>query len=189
MLAAILHLKGAAVAHKGKSFLFLGRGGNGKTELVKAMCANGAGLMTNTHLLVDGGSVYGVKSNIRVRDDGQDVYIPVDEELKVHDGWLPIGGVFWVKYRTDGRAVVRTLPSDYARANLQYFSESIRNWELKEDIADYLNSDPFELAEHMNGIDKMLTEFCETHYIRYMNLDIFSDQGMEALISAMEVAH
>ena len=48
---------------------------------------------------------------------------------------------------------------------MQYFSESIRNWEIKEDIADYFNSGPFESAEQVNRIDKMLNDFCESNDI------------------------
>jgi len=184
--ASMLHMKGAAVAYKGKAFLILGRGGSGKTEIAKALCKNGAGLMANTHLLVDGGEVCGIKSNIRVRDNGRDIYVNQQRNFNVHDGWLPIGGVFWVNYRTDGTTLVESLPSSYARANLQYFSESIRNWELKEDIADYFSSDPFAFAEHVNRIDKMLNDFCESNDIYYLSLDVFSNDGMERLISVME---
>lgn len=49
---------------------------------------------------------------------------------KPGQGQLPIGGVFWVNYRTDRRTLVESVPSSYAKANLQYFSESIRNWEV-----------------------------------------------------------
>lgn len=52
-----------------------------------------------------------------------------------------------MNYRIDGRTLIESLPPSYAKANLQYFSESIRNWEIKEDIADHVNSDPFEFAE------------------------------------------
>lgn len=188
--ANMLHLKGGAIAYKGKAFLFLGRGGSGKTEVVKALCKNGAGLMANTHLLVDGESVCGIKSNIRVRDSGCDVYVPVDQgqDFNAYDGWLPIGGVFWVNYRTDGRTLIERVPSGYAKANLQYFSESIINWEIKEDIADYFNSDPLEFAAQVNRIDKMLSDFCESNDIYYLNADIFSGDGMEKLISVMEAS-
>jgi hypothetical protein len=186
--ASVLHLKGAAVAYRGKAFLFLGRGGSGKTEVVQALCRNGARLVANTHLLVDGGVVCGITSNVRVRDDGCDVYVPVDRQqtLDADDGWLPIGRVFWVKYRTDGESLVRTLPSSYARANLQYFAEAVTNWELKEDLADYFGSDPFEFAEQVNRTDRMLIEFCENHEFYYLNLDVFSDAGMRKLMSVME---
>lgn len=186
----MLHLKGGAVAYGGKAFLFLGRGGSGKTEVIKALCKNGARLMANTHLLIDGDSVFGIKSNIRVRDNGRDVYIPVNKQnnFNTYDGWLPIGGVFWVNYRTDRRTLVESVPSSFAKANFQYFSESIRNWEIKEDIADYFNSDPFKFAEQVNRIDKMLNDFCESNDIYYLNLDIFSSDGMERLISVMEAS-
>lgn len=184
----MLHLKGAAVAYQGKAFLLLGRGGSGKTEVAKALCENGAGLMANTHLLVDGGSVFGVKSNMRVRENGRDVHLPIHEQknLNVHDGWLPIGGVFWMKYRTDGQTMIQTLPSSYAKANLQYFAEAIKNWEIKEDVADHFGSDPFEFGGHVNRVDKLLNDFCESNDIYYVNSDIYSGDGVRRLLSIME---
>ncbi len=186
----MLHIKGGAVAYNGKAFLFLGRGGSGKTEVVKALCKNGARLMGNTHLLIDEESVCGIKSNIRVRDDGRDVYIPVSQQqnFNAYDGWLPIGGVFWVDYRTDGRIIVERVPPIYAKANLHYFSASIANWELKEDIADYFNSGPFSFAKQVNRIDKMLDDFCERNDVYYLALDIFSNDGMERVVSVMEAS-
>ena len=188
--ANMLHIKGGAVAYKGKAFIILGRGGSGKTEVVKALSKNGADLMANTHLLIDGGSVCGIKSNMRVRDGGRDVYIPVDQQhgLNAFDGWLPIGGVFWVKYRADGKTMVKRMPPQCAKANLQYFGESISNWEIKEDIADHFESDPFEFAEQVNRVDTMLNNFCETNDVYYLNVDILSDHGMEKLVSLMEAS-
>ena len=49
--------------------------------------------MANTHLLVDGGSVCGVKSAMRVLTCDGDVYVPVGQQADdPDDGWLPIGG-------------------------------------------------------------------------------------------------
>lgn len=184
----MLHIKGGAVAYKGKSFLILGRGGSGKTEVIKALCNNGATFMANTHLLINGGSVCGVKSNIRIRENDSDVYVSVNQQLNynVYDGWLPIGGVFWVKYRTDGITLIENIPSNYAIPNLQWFTESIGNWEMKEDLADCYNSDPYEFAEQINKINTMLNDLCEKNDIYYLNLDIFSKEGMERTISTME---
>lgn len=187
MRANLLHLKGAAVAHEGRAFLFLGRGGSGKTEIVKALCANGSTLMANTHLLVDGGAVRGVRSTMRVRDNGRDVYVSTDgaHSGEAPEGWVPIGGVFWVKFRTDGVSIVEAMPSSCAYTNLQSFAEAVRNWELKEDIADHFGSDPFEFAEHMNRVDKTLNDFCQRNAVYYANLDIFSREGRDRLMSAM----
>lgn len=184
----VLHLKGAAVAYQGRAFLLLGRGGSGKTEVAKVLCENGAELMANTHLLVGGGSVCGIKSNIRVRENGRDVYLPVgrQQNFTSGDGWLPVGGVFWLKYRTDGQAAIRSMPPSYAKANLQYFAESIKNWEIKEDIADYVRSDPFEFAELVNRVDQMLDDFCADNEVHHVNVDIFAAQGLAAVMSLME---
>jgi hypothetical protein len=184
----MLHIKGGAVAYKGKSFLILGRGGSGKTEVIKALCKNGAEFVANTHLLINGRSACGIKSNIRVRDNGCDVYIPDNQQQNdnAYDRWLPIGGVFWVNYRIDGITLIKNIPTNYAMPNFQYFTESIGNWEIKEDIADYFNIDPFEFAEQINRINKMLNDFCENNTICYLNLDIFSNDGMQKTIALME---
>jgi hypothetical protein len=188
--ADMLHIKGAAVAHEGRAYLLLGRGGSGKTEIARTLCGNGARLMANTHLLVHGGSVCGVTSNVRVREGGRDVYVPPNHErgLPIYNDWLPIGAAFWVKYRTDGRAVVEGVPPRVAKANMRYFSESISNWEIKEDIADHFRSDPFAFAEHVNRTDELLHEFCESNDIYYANLDIFSPEGMDGLMSVMKTS-
>ena len=186
--ANVLHLKGAAVAYEGQAFLMLGRGGSGKTEVVRALCERGAGLMANTHLLVDGGSACGIRSNLRVRKNGRDVYVPVDRQpdLAASVGWMPIGGVFWLKHRSDGASHVRRMPPGHARANMQLFSEAMRNWELKEDVADLVDGDPFEFAELVMRIDALLDVFCDRHEVHYLNLDIFSGDGMERLLAAMQ---
>lgn len=185
--ANMLHLKGGAVSYKGKAFLILGRGGSGKTEVVKALCKIGAKLMGNTHLLIDASRVCGIKSNMRVREQHRDVYVSTQPEvLEATPTWLPIGGVFWVKYRVDGRSFVDRLPTPYAKANVDLFSESIKNWELKEDVADFYKSDPFQFGEHLSRLDRLLSDFCERNEVYYLNLDVFSDSGADALSALIE---
>jgi hypothetical protein len=184
----LLHIKGGAVAYKGKSFLFLGRGGSGKTETINRLCKNGASFMGNTHLLVKNQGVFGIKSNIRVREDGADVYVPISHlhNDNICDEWLPIGGLFWVKYRTDGKTTIKEMPADYAFTNLQWFAESIGNWELKEDMADYCMHDPFVFAHRMNHVNELLKRLCADTPIFYLNTDILSDAGLSKTISLMD---
>jgi len=181
----MLHLKGAAVAFEDRAMLFLGRGGSGKTELVTALRRSGAGLIGNTHLIVDRDAVCGVKSNMRVREHGCDVYVPVDQALGLSHGWLPIGGVFWLKYRTDATTEVMPMPLDSAKANVRYFAEAVRNWELKEDLADHSNGDPFEFAVQINRLELLVDEFCERHPMNYLTTDVMSTSGMDRLLSVL----
>lgn len=184
----MLHIKGGAVALNGKSFLILGRGGSGKTEIINELCKNGASFMGNTHLLVDDQFAYGIKSNIRVRENGRDIYVPVDQlhNGNVYGGWLPIGGILWVNYRTDGQTIIKEIPVAEALPNLQWFAESVGNWELKEDIADYCNLDPFAFAAQINKINTMLNNLCTNNSIYFLNTDIFSADGFAKTISLLE---
>ena len=183
----ILHIKGGAVAYKGKSFLFLGRGGSGKTEIIRRLCKNGASFMANTHILVDQSFACGIKSNLRIREEEGDSYYTVEQlySNNVCDGWLPIGGIFWVKYRDDKIAFIKKLSPLCAFHNLRWFTEAIANWEMKEDIADYLNSDPLVFAKQLINIDHNIEAMCKNHPTYYLNLDIFSDIGLKKTISLM----
>lgn len=86
----------------------------------------------------------------------------------------------------DGVSIMKSIPSSHALPNIQFFTESIINWEMKEDIADYFNSNPFEFAEDLNLTNKMLKDFCDNNSIYYLNLDIFSIDGMQKNIAVIE---
>ena len=145
--------------------------------------------MANTHLLIDNNFIYGIKSNIRIRENNCDEYVPINQLFNdnVYDGWLPIGGVFWINYRTDSTTLIKKIPPQYAFPNLQWFTESVGNWEMKEDMADYCKLDPFEFADQMNKISGMLNDFCLNNTsIYYLNLNIFSNDGLLKTISLMD---
>ena len=184
----MLHLKGGAVSYKDKAFLILGRGGSGKTEVINALCKNGAKFMANTHLLVNRNYVCGIKTNIRVRKKSRDIYVPINglENSILCDGWLSIGGVFWINYRIDGINLIQYIPSDCVIPNLQFFAEGIENWDMKEDFSDYYNSDPFQFAKHINKTNKLLNDFCKNNAFYYLNLDISSSEGMQKTIMVMD---
>ncbi|MFC5923842.1 hypothetical protein [Micromonospora vulcania] len=93
-----------------------------------------------------------------------------------------------MKYRTDGATLIEVMPTSHARASMQFFSEAVRNWEMKEDIADHFGADPFAFGAHMNRVDKMLDDFCESHDVYYMNADIFAPDNVGILLSAMDAA-
>jgi hypothetical protein len=185
----VLHLKGAAVSHRGRALLVLGRGGSGKTEVVRELGARGARLLANTHLLIDGAAVHGVRSNIRVRDGGRDVHVPLEGTgLEVQEGWLPIGGVLLMDYRHDGHQVLEPLPPRVARANLRYFGEAVSNWELKEDMADLTGSDPVAFADLVNRTEDLLDAFCTDHEIHHATLDVRSPEGLAAVLGLLEAS-
>lgn len=182
-----LHFKGGAVEYKKRGFLFLGRGGSGKTEMINALCRNGAKFITNTHMLVKDNYVQGIKSNIRIRRQGKEFYTSIKElhSDNVYGDKALIGGIFWINYNKMGDNVIKKLNSQLAIPYIQYFTEAVINWEMKEDIADYYHSDPFRFAEYINFKNRMIKKVCEENEIYYLNVDIFSNEGFCKTINKM----
>lgn len=156
--------------------------------IVNTLCNHGARFIANTHLLVDNEKLYSVKSNIRVRRGGRDMYVPMN---KIHGHNVCrdiafIGGAFWINYRTDNIISIKEMPKEVAIYNMLYFSEAIINWEMKEDMADYCNSNPFKFASYICKTKALLERFCEKNKIYNLNLDIYSKQGLNATFQLME---
>lgn len=183
----LLHLKGSSIEYKKKAFLVLGRGGSGKTEFCMKLCDRGARLMGNTHALVKGNNVFGIKTNIRIRKNDFENYVSLNSmsEFPFSHTWTPIGAIFWIHYRMDGINNIIKLESNTAYQNMRWFSEAIGTWELKEDIADYLNSDPLCFSNYMESIDSMIRQLCDENLIYYINLDIWSNEGQKKVLDLM----
>lgn len=182
-----LHIKGSSIEYKGRSYIVLGRGGSGKTEFVRTICRYGARLMGNTHTLIDNKSALGIKTNVRIREGGRERYISIDNqrELPQVHTWVPIQAIFWVQYRKDGINTIKELPYEYAYHNFRWFTEATGNWELKEDIADSVNSDPYRFTQIMSLIDKRIKNLCNDIPTYYLNLDIKSDDGREMALELL----
>ena len=63
-----LHIKAAVAERNNKAFLIVGRGGSGKTEFLKKLCENGLNYVANTHSIINGNDVFGINTNIRIRN-------------------------------------------------------------------------------------------------------------------------
>lgn len=184
----MLHIKGSSFEYKGKAFLVLGRGGSGKTELLREMCKEGARLMGNTHVIIDGWKAIGVKSNIRIREFNSERYLNIDmqKEMPLYDGWADIGALLWVQYRSDGKNLIDKLNSHVLYHNMRWFSEAVGNWELKEDIADSVESDPVLFARYMEELDNLVKQLSITQSAYYLNLDVRSYEGKRKVIDLLD---
>lgn len=182
-----LNIKAGAILYKEKAFVILGRGGSGKTEMIRALCNYGSQIISNTHLLVQQDKVFGVQTNVRVRHDQKDVYIPFSSlPYTEKKEWYPIGALFWVNYCNDGKNIIRCMTSNEILHNLEYFAEPMKNWEMKEDIADYYHSEPYEFSCHVCKTNKLLRNFCENNVAYYLNVDVRSKLGIEMLLDLLE---
>lgn len=183
-----LHLKAGAIEWNNKAILLLGRGGAGKTVLIEEMCKEKAKMVSNTHACVKGKLVTGIKTKIRYREKGKERFIDPHEWLKgkVSHSRLEISAIFWVKYRTDEEVNIVPLNPNVLYHNAKHFSEAICNWELKEDIVDYLNGDLLKVAQTMQNIDSCLKELCHTIPAYYLNVNIHNQKARESVIGLIE---
>lgn len=162
-------------------------GESAKFKVLDELCNCGAKIISNTHLLVNSDYVFGVQTKIRVRDKLKDVYIPFNAlPFAEQKGWFPVGAIFWVNYRNDGENIIKSMTNEEAISNYEYFAEPIKNWEMKEDIADYYHSDPFEFSSYVIKANRLLKNFCATNKSYYLNLDVWANQGKEMLLNLIE---
>lgn len=182
-----LHLKGGAVEFHGKVFLIVGRGGSGKTELIKTLCGDGASYITNTHAIIDDNMLLGVKSNVRIRNkEGESYYSPLSlfGEKCIYD-WKRIDGIIWIKYRTDTIVNIQELSVQEMHQNMRQFSEAIVNWELHEDIYDFYNSNPIVIGKILQDIDDRLYRLIKQVKNYFVNMDIKTEVGKTKLESEL----
>jgi hypothetical protein len=133
----MLHLKAAAVARAGRATLFVGRGGAGKSTIVRALCRRGAALVSNTHCLVGAGMVQGLATAVRARAGSSERFVSATDfvgswNVESH----PIGSIVFLSGKAPTFSVIR-MPPLSAAVLAQQFAAAIGNYDLKEDVADY----------------------------------------------------
>jgi hypothetical protein len=155
----LLHLKAAAVAVDGQGALLLGRGGSGKTVLLTCLCRAGAQFVSNTHALIDGQTVVGIPTAMRVRADR--FFGPIIAERRLSSavkageytvdpigdlGWssvpsAPVRSVCLVDYKGSGSHVIQEIDREVALEYLEQFALALNVYGLKEDILDSLGAE------------------------------------------------
>lgn len=176
-----LHLKAASVVYADKTILVAGRGGSGKTELIKYMSECGAKVITNTHLIVDNGSAMGIKTNIRLRDEaGQDYYVSPDQcfcNTLYDKNKKKIDYVIWNQFDKNGGDDIALADRNIMCSLMKQFSEAIANWELHEDVFDWYQQDPIVIGEKLIENEKRLKSLIENTENYFFHVDVFSDKG------------
>jgi hypothetical protein len=182
-----LHLKTAAIGWNGRAFLILGRGGAGKTVLLRHLCAMGATALCNTHALVKHGFVYGVQTLIRVRTNDSEEFVTPYEWTQGRNSRDPfrIAGIIWYQHRTDTTVRIDQLAPEALLENARLFSEAVANWELKEDFADAYEG-PSALARVIEDVDRQLGELVHRVPCYHVTLDATRRESLIQLLSEFD---
>lgn len=183
-----LHVKAGAVQCCGKNLLIVGRGASGKTELIKALCNNGAKYITNTHAVINGNQIKGVNTKIRIRAEDQEFYVnskDFSDEIDLTE-WKNIDSILWMKYRCDDQIHITSISNMDMYYNMRQFSEAIANWELHEDVYDYYDSNLTLISEKLHLIDDKLKQLINGCSCFFVNLDIHKNQSKNEFLRFVE---
>ncbi|QOI53105.1 hypothetical protein [Leptospira interrogans] len=181
-----LSLKGSLLKYGKMNFLLLGRGNSGKTSISKAFLNHGFSLIANTHSIIKDSYVWGFNTWIRVRDSvGKESYELMDSSDRFSDGNLNY--IILYEFNSLGKFSVSRPEPSFCRAFILYFSSSIANYDLKEDLADYFRDDNFIkkyefLSNELKMIEKLVTGIPTYH----VTCDIESEESVFELINFLK---
>ncbi len=180
-----LHLKGLAVSRNRRTILIAGRGGSGKTTLANRLRQHGYHTLSNTHCVLKGDYLWGVNTWVRQRDgQGRESYRPAEAPSR-QEGILK--GVVLYERNPHGEFTAREVRPDVFKAFMAFFGAGIANYDLKEDVADWFQSEPFEkrveiLSKEIALVDAMVNE----HRAFYVSCDVRDADALESALNFFE---
>jgi hypothetical protein len=190
----MLHLKAAGIAIEGQGALLVGRGGSGKTVLLTQLCGAGAQFLSNTHALIDGRNLLGIRTTMRVRSDpffgpiiatrGLSPNVKAGEycaDPLADLGWpgvrsAPVRSVCLVDYKGSGTRTIREIDRDTVFDYMEQFSLAVNVYGLKEDILDSLAGDVTRFSAEMSQMKARLHALVDGSRCYYISCDA-SDPG------------
>ena len=184
----MLHLKAAAVAVDGQGALLVGRGGSGKTVLMNHLCRAGAQFLSNTHVLMHGLDILGIRTAMRVRAD--EFFAPMiaqrqlSPSVKANEytadpvtdlGWqtarsAPLRSVCLVDYRA-GTRVIREIGAEVMFDYMEQFALALNVYGLKEDMLDSLGRDVGRFSVEISAMRARLRAVIDGARCYYLSCD------------------
>lgn len=195
----MLHLKSAAVAVEGNGTLLVARGRSGKTVLLTHLCRRGAQFLSNTHVLLDGGSVIPIPSAMRIRNDELFRHVIVAQKLTasvkadeyladplIHMGWkrgttTPLVNICLVDYRGPDTRVIHEMDREMLLQYMDQFSLALNVYGLKEDLLDHLGSNVELFGRHVKCVRAQLYEYVRRCRAYYVSCDAADPGNLESI--------
>ncbi len=195
----MLHLKAAGVAIDGQGALLVGRGGSGKTVLLTHLCQAGAQFLSNTHALIEGQKLSGIRTAMRVRSDK--FFAPIIAERRLpssvkageytvdplHDlGWssassAPVRTLCLLDYKPSGTPVIREMDRRTLFDYMEQFALAINVYGLKEDILDALDGDVAGFSVEMSRVRASLQALVDGSRCYYFSCDAAEPRNLRTI--------
>ena len=199
----LVHLKAAGIAVGGHGALLVGRGGSGKTVLLSQLCRAGAQFLSNTHVLVDGQNLMGIRTAMRVRPDrffgpiiaarGLSPNVKASEYTAdpIRDlEWsstrvAPIRNVCLVDYRGQEHCEIREIDRDVLLDYMEQFSLAVNVYGLKEDLLDSLGGDVARFSARMAQMKGRLRSVISQSRCHYLSCDAEDPENLQAILDLL----
>lgn len=186
-----VHLKSAAFSLPGTGgTLLVGRQRGGKSVFLSQACLAGADFLSNTHAMVKDGTVHGVNTSMRVRQDdcfGEVISSgrvkphmePGDFLASPHDLFpgriarqAPLRNVVFVDYNPAAPAGFDPLEPELLLSFLEQFSLALSMYGLKEDLYDHCGGSLDQYAQAYQGMKDQLAQMVTTARCFRSNMDM-----------------
>ena len=200
----MLHLKAAGIAIDGQGALLVGRGGSGKTVLLAQLCGAGAQFMSNTHALIDGRNLLGIRTSMRVRSDrffgpiiatrglppsvkaGEYCADPLADLGWPGVGSAPVRSVCLVDYKGSGTRAIREMDRDTLFDYMEQFSLAVNVYGLKEDILDSLSGEVTRFSVEMSHMKARLRALVNGSRCYYLSCDASDAGNLQAICDLLK---
>lgn len=186
-----LFMKAASIAFAKHGVLILGRGSGGKTTFARELCRHGAAMVTNSHAIVEGLVLTGVRSTMRVRPienlnagvdhtsatRDRDVLIdPFETDRTVTENTVRLESLCIVDYRPGSdEGVTRLEPTD-ALGFAEQFSLGLNVYRLEEEMLEFYDHDIVRYGRAMRVLRTSLQSLVAALPCYFVRTDIF-DRG------------
>lgn len=187
-----LFLKGAAIDWDGAGILLIARGGGGKTTMAMALAQLGGGLIANSHVLVDSGSLTGVGTTMRVResdpaDHGVQERLVAPSSLFARPAHrsVPLRLVCLVNRTEDTSDRVVRLSNSIAVPILTAYALGHDVYRLEEDLLDDLDGDYERYGRAISRMRSRLVAMAKKHPLVLVDYDVLRPGGAQTLADAL----
>lgn len=177
----ILHLKATILrADRDKGLiLVLGKGGSGKTTLADSLCKHGFQILSNTHCMLRDNYVWGINSWIRRREDKNEKY--TIDTSKVFELEGNVKKIIIVEgNKNKERIVIEEMNEIEKYYYIKNFSAAISNYDLKEEVFDYMTKNKKEAVYLLKREDDLVKKMA---YKKIYNVEL--DSLNEKLVKSL----
>lgn len=181
-----IHLKAAAITVRNKGYLMVSPGGGGKTTFLQALILDpDVKFISNTHVVIQEGVIYGLHANMRIRENGIEKYCSPWEVFSADkiESSAKLFGVLFLKGEKEKDMSICTLEKDIAADLLEYFAWGMGTYNLKMDVMECFDYDYQRFSQYVKYCRKK-TECLLDFSCLFVNGDILIEDNRKKVLES-----